>query len=67
MRLALGLVLATVTTAHGQAVVQNDTLVLMNFDGSLQRESTKGSGAVSLNPGDEHHAAARAQADHFRN
>ena len=49
--LSMAIVLGFAVTTHGQAVIQEDTLVLMNFDGSIQPEFTKGSGTISLGGG----------------
>lgn len=43
--------LALNAIAHGQAVVQDDTLVLMNFDGSTQPDFTKGTASIELKSG----------------
>lgn len=52
-------VLGFAGTACGQAVVQDDTLVLMNFDGTIQPEFTKGGGSVSLSGGELVHQGGR--------
>ena len=39
------------TPSHGQALVESDTLVLMNFDGTVEPDFTKGSGSIELRGG----------------
>lgn len=41
----------TVAASHGQTLVDDDTLVLMNFDGTVQPDYTKGTGSVELRGG----------------